>query len=89
MASLSHGPRLNARTTPRIHRGIKMSAILVTSNGLNFQGRAVTSEAIISAILSEFLKLPNEDQKEFLKGTLKELEQELETIAFQDIKKQV
>ena len=85
MASLSHGPRLNARTTPRIHRGIKMAAIQVSADGLSFQGRDVTSEAIISAILSEFLKLNREEQLLFLKPTLKDLETEVETIGSQDI----
>jgi len=80
MATLSQGPRLNARTTARIHRAIKTVGIQASIRGLQFQGRDVTSEAIISSVLLEFLKLSQEDQTEFLRHALKELQTELEAI---------
>ena len=57
MASLSAGPRINARTTRRIHGGIKKLSLIATAEGLRFQGRDVSSEAIVSAVLFEFLDL--------------------------------
>ena len=77
MATLSHGPRLNARTTKRIHVAVKKLALQSTSQGLTFQGRSVTSEAIISAILTEFLELPQDKQIRFLDKSLRKLEAEL------------
>lgn len=77
MATLSHGPRLNARTTPRIHVAVKRLAISATASGLTFQGRAMSAEAIISAILTEFLELPQEKQLRFLEPALRKLEKEL------------
>ena len=77
MSVLSQGPRLNARTTPRIHRGIKHVAVVASVHGLQFQGRDLSVEAVISSILSEFLELPEKDQVEFLRPALRKLETEL------------
>ena len=77
MATLSHGPRLNARTTPRIHAAVKMLAYSMTAKGTTFQGRQITSEAVISALLLEFLELPEDKQIKFLEPALRKLEKEL------------
>lgn len=81
MPTLSQGPRLNARTTHRIHRGVKQVALVASANGLQFQGRDLSSEAVISAVLIEFLKLSHDEQKQFLEYSLKELENELSDVA--------
>ena len=77
MATLSQGPRLNARTTRRIHGLVKQLGIACSSQGLTFQGRDISSEAIISAVLLEMLELPQKDQVEFLRIAFRKLEQEL------------
>lgn len=77
MATLSQGPRINARTTPRIHRAIKFVANMGSVAGLEFQGRDLSSEAVVSAILLEFLELSDQDQVDFLRPALKKLEVEL------------
>ncbi|MFM1801587.1 MAG: hypothetical protein RJA81_939 [Planctomycetota bacterium] len=77
MSTLSQGPRINARTTPRIHRGIKHVAVTASVHGLQFQGRDLSSEAIVSAIMTEFLELSEQEQVEFLRPALKKLEAEL------------
>lgn len=77
MATLSHGPRLNARTTARIHTAVKKLALDATTQGMTFQGRAVTSEAIISAILVEFLEITEDKQLKFLEPAMRKLEKEL------------
>lgn len=77
MATLSHGPRLNARTTTRIHTAVKRLALVMTSRGATFQGRTITSEAIISGLLTEFLELPEDKQIKFLEPALRKLEKEL------------
>lgn len=77
MATLSQGPRLNARTTRRIHAAIKHLALVATTEGLTFQGRDISSEAIISALMLEFLEIDRPQQLAFLKPALKKLEAEL------------
>jgi hypothetical protein len=77
MATLSQGPRLNARTTRRIHTAIKHAALNATVAGVTFQGRDVSSEALISAILAEFIEISREDQIAFLRPALAKLEKEL------------
>jgi hypothetical protein len=77
MATLSQGPRLNARTTSRIHMGIKQCALISSQRGLHFQGRDLSVECVISAILLEFLELNDQDQADFLKPALRKLEAEL------------
>lgn len=74
MATLSHGPRINARTTPEIHNAVKRLGINATARGLSFQGRTVSSEAIVSAILLAFLRKSEEDQIKFLEIALRQLE---------------
>lgn len=74
MATLSHGPRINARTTPEIHNAVKRLGINATARGLSFQGRTVSSEAIVSAILLAFLHKSEEDQIRFLDVALRQLE---------------
>jgi len=80
MASLSAGPRINARTTRRIHGGIKKLSLIATAEGLRFQGRDVSSEAIVSAVLFEFLDLTEKEQMTFLTATFPRLEAELNRI---------
>ena len=80
MASLSAGPRINARTTRRIHGGIKKISLIATAEGLRFQGRDVSSEAIVSAVLFEFLDLTEKEQMAFLTATFPRLEAELNRI---------
>lgn len=77
MATLSQGPRLNARTTRRIQTAVKRLSLACTASGLTFQGRDISSEAIISAVRLELLELPRDDQIEFLSYALKKLEAEL------------
>lgn len=77
MATLSHGPRINARTTPEIHNAIKRLGINSTARGLTFQGRTVSSEAIVSAILLAFLEKEEDKQIKFLEGALRKLEEVL------------
>lgn len=74
MATLSHGPRINARTTPGIHNAIKRLGINATHKGLTFQGRSVSSEAIVSAIMLAFLEKPEDDQIKFLEMAFPKLE---------------
>lgn len=74
MATLSHGPRINARTTPEIHNAVKRLGINATARGLTFQGRTVSSEAIVSAVLLAFLAREEEDQIKFLDAALRRLE---------------
>jgi hypothetical protein len=45
--------------------------------GVTFQGRDVSSEALISAILAEFIEISREDQIAFLRPALAKLEKEL------------
>jgi len=77
MATLSQGPRLNARTTRRIHSAVKHLCLACNAAGISFQGRDVSSEAIISAVLLEMLELPQKDQIDFLRIALRKLEAEL------------
>lgn len=74
MATLSHGPRINARTTPEIHNAVKRLGINATARGLTFQGRTVSSEAIVSAVLLAFLSREEDDQIRFLDTALRRLE---------------
>ena len=74
MATLSHGPRINARTTPEIHNAVKRLGINATARGLTFQGRTVSSEAIVSAVLLAFLTREEDDQIKFLDTALRRLE---------------
>lgn len=74
MATLSHGPRINARTTPEIHNAVKRLGINATARGLTFQGRTVSSEAIVSAVLLAFLTRDEDDQIRFLDTALRRLE---------------
>jgi hypothetical protein len=77
MATLSHGPRINARTTPDIHNAVKRLALNSTRRGLTFQGRQVSSEAIVSAVLLKFLKWPEDEQVKFLESAFRDLENAL------------
>ena len=77
MATLSHGPRINARTTPEIHSAVKRLALNATHAGLTFQGRQVSSESIVSAVLLVFLQRPEDDQIKFLERAFRTLEAEL------------
>lgn len=74
MATLSHGPRINARTTPEIHNAVKRLGINATARGLTFQGRSVSSEAVVSAILLVFLQRDEDEQIKFLEQALRHLE---------------
>ena len=74
MATLSHGPRIIARTTPEIHNAVKRLGINATARGLTFQGRTVSSEAIVSAILLAFLRKDEDEQIKFLEVALRHLE---------------
>jgi len=80
MASLSSGPRINARTTRRIHLAIKRVGLIMTANGLRFQGRDISSECITSAVLYAFLELPEAKQEAFLRDILPKLEAELNQV---------
>jgi len=80
MATLADGPRLNARTTRRIHLGIKRSGLMMTFRGLRFMGRDVTSESIISAVLSAYLDLTEEQQEKFLRDAFPKLEEEVRSV---------
>lgn len=77
MATLSHGPRLNARTTPEIHQAVRRLSINATAKGLTFQGRAVSVESIVSAVMFEFLKTSEDRQIQFLEKAFRNLENEL------------
>jgi hypothetical protein len=74
--SLSHGPRLNARTTPRIHMATKVLVNRLCVDGYTFDGRILTVESLISTILKGFLDLPYESQKKFMDKVLPELTKE-------------
>lgn len=78
MASLSLGPRINARTLPRIHRGIKNHCQALSDSGCTFEGRPVSAECLVSAILSAYLDLNYKEQLAFIKPALALLEEELE-----------
>lgn len=73
---LSLGPRLNARTTPRIHRATKVLVNRLCVDGYTFDGRILTVESLISSVLKGFLDLPYESQKKFLDKTIPELKKE-------------
>jgi hypothetical protein len=75
--TLSQGPRLNARTTRRIHTAVKHLSLKCTTEGISFQGRDVSVEAVISAVLIELLALKEDEQISFLETALKKLEAEL------------
>lgn len=81
MSVLSQGPRLNARTTPRIHNAIRDLATDLTRNGLRFGDRTLPVEALISAIVSGFLELSREEQTAYLKVALPKLEKEVSKYA--------
>lgn len=78
MATLSSGPRVNARSTPRIHEGIKRNCIELSERGLVFEGRQVSAEALVSALLKCYLDLSIDEQIQMMRPALKELERELE-----------
>ena len=78
MATLSSGPRVNARSTPRIHEGIKRNCIELSERGLVFEGRQVSAEALVSALLKCYLDLTLDEQIAMMKPALKELEKELD-----------
>lgn len=78
MATLSSGPRVNARSTPRIHEGIKRNCIELSERGLVFEGRQVSAEALVSALLKCYLDLTLDEQLTMMRPALKELEKELE-----------
>lgn len=77
MATLSTGPRINARSTPRIHEGIKKNCLELSDLGLTFEGRQVSAEALVSALLACYLNLSLAEQAEMMKLALKDLEREL------------
>jgi hypothetical protein len=76
MSSLSTGPRLNARSTKRIHAGAARLSLILESDGLTFEGGRPGVEAIVSALVSAFLTVPYDQQKAFLKKAFVELEEE-------------
>jgi cytidylate kinase len=78
MATLSSGPRINARSTPRIHESIKRNCIELSDRGLTFEGRQVSAEALVSALLKCYLDLTIEEQVSMMTPALKDLESELE-----------
>lgn len=73
---LSHGPRLNARTTPRIHRATKVLVNQLAMDGVTFSGRIVTIEALLSGVLKAYLDLPYESQKQLMLKVLPDLQKE-------------
>lgn len=77
VATLSHGPRINARTTPEIHRAIKRLSVNASAHGLTFQGRAVSCEAIVSTVMLAFLNKPQDEQIKFLEKGFRLLETHL------------
>lgn len=77
MFHLSYGPRLNARTTPRIHKATKMLVNKLAADGITFDSRIISVETLISAILKLFLDLPYDSQKQILERVLPELMAEL------------
>ena len=53
---------------------LKRLGINATARGLTFQGRTVSSEAIVSAVLLAFLTREEDDQIKFLDTALRRLE---------------
>lgn len=78
MASLSLGPRINARTLPRIHKSIKSHCQQLTDAGCTFEGRAISTESLVSTVMMAYLDLDLKTQLEFIKPAMKLLEQELD-----------
>ena len=76
MLHLSQGPRLNARTTPRIHRAVKVLVNRMNLDGAVYDGRVLTTEALVSCVLKAFLDLPYQSQLDLVEQTVPSLEQE-------------
>lgn len=79
MASLSLGPRINARTLPRIHRAIKDNCQKLTDAGCTFEGRAISTESLVSAVMMAYLDLDFKTQLQFIRPAMELLEQELDS----------
>jgi len=77
---LSHGPRLNARTTPRIHRAVKVTVNRMCLDGVSFDGRILTTEAFVSGVLKAFLDVPYDAQLRLMKQVLPDLQKECELV---------
>ena len=78
MASLSLGPRINARTLQRIHKSIKLHCQQLTDAGCTFESRAISTESLVSAVMMAYLDLDLKTQLEFIKPAMKLLEKELD-----------
>lgn len=75
---LSHGPRVNARTTPRIAQDLKNTVVQMQHDGITFDGRILSTEALVSALLLTFLELSYDDRIELVKNALPDLKKECE-----------
>ena len=73
---LSHGLRLNARTTPRIHRATKVLVNRLAMDGVTFSGRIISIESLISGLLKAYLDLPYDSQKKLMLQILPELQRD-------------
>ena len=74
--TLSDGPRVNARTLPRLHAFVREHVRRLSKEGMYFEGRVVSAEAFVSALLATYASLPFEVQKKLMASALKELEEE-------------
>lgn len=75
---LSQGPRLNARTTDRIHRATLILKNKMCQDGVVFDERILTTEALVSCVLKAFLDIEYEDQLALIKAVVPDLERECE-----------
>lgn len=74
--TLSNGPRVNARTLPRLHDFVREHVRRLSKDGLYFEGRVVSAEAMVSALLALYASLPYDVQKRMMAAALKDLESE-------------
>lgn len=73
---LSEGLRVNARTLPRLHKFVADHCKDLSKDGVYFNGRVLSAEAFISALLATYAALPYQMQKKLVVSALRDLEEE-------------
>jgi len=71
----SEGETLNIRVLPELLKSLNLEVALINGNReIEFNGRILSKEVVLNAILCDFMSLPIQERREILQSSVRNLE---------------
>lgn len=71
----SEGETLNIRVLPELLKSLNLEVALINGNReIEFNGRILSKEVVLNAILCDFMSLPIQERREILQCSIRNLE---------------